>query len=61
MDIVSLGFYAMVCGLLGLAGPKLGRAPMRLAIGAVVGVVAVTLLPVMRGALGLDGYVMALP
>lgn len=52
MDPVSLGFYASVCGLLGLAGPKLGAAPIRLAIGALVGVVAVSLLPHIKVMLG---------
>ncbi|MFW2543000.1 hypothetical protein ACN2XU_10180 [Primorskyibacter sp. 2E107] len=61
MDLVSLGFYALVCGLLGLAGPRLGRAPVRLGIGAVVGIVAVTVLPLLRGALGLGGYGIAVP
>lgn len=52
MDPVSLGFYATVCGVLGLAGPRLGRAPVRLAIGALVGVVAVTVLPYVKTLLG---------
>jgi hypothetical protein len=42
MDPISLGFYAVVCGLLGLAGPTLGAAPIRLGIGALVGIVAVS-------------------
>ncbi|SNS69329.1 hypothetical protein [Antarctobacter heliothermus] len=52
MDPVSLVFYAGVCGLLGLAGPSLGTAPIRLAIGAVVGVVAVSILPFVHQMLG---------
>lgn len=52
MDPVSLGFYATVCGLLGLAGPRLGTAPFRLAIGALVGVVAVAVLPQIKTLLG---------
>ncbi|MBO9465720.1 hypothetical protein TRP8649_04147 [Pelagimonas phthalicica] len=52
MDPVSLGFYASVCGLLGLAGPKLGGAPIRLGVGALVGIVAVTILPHIKTFLG---------
>lgn len=53
MDPVSLTYYAAVCGLLGLVGPRLGAAPLRLAIGAVVGIGAVAVLPSLRAALGL--------
>mgnify|MGYP000218152339 CR=1 FL=1 len=62
MDPVSLGFYAVVCGLLGWAGPWLGRAWMRLAVGALVGIVAVALLPWLRVLLGLaDSYSTVMP
>lgn len=53
MDPVSLGFYASICGFLGLMGPKLGAAPVRLGIGAGVGVIAVTLLPHVKVLLGI--------
>lgn len=53
MDPISLIFYALVCGLLGLAGPKLGKAPMRLAVGACVGILAATALPGLRALIGL--------
>lgn len=52
MDPVSIGFYASVCGLLGLAGPKLGAAPIRLGVGALVGVLAVSVLPHVKTLLG---------
>ncbi|MDU8911372.1 hypothetical protein [Aestuariicoccus sp. MJ-SS9] len=52
MDFVALGFYAVVCGLLGLAGPRLGPPTVRFGIGAVVGLIAVTVLPLLRAALG---------
>lgn len=62
MDPVSLVFYAAVCGVLGLAGPSLGAAPVRLGIGALVGVVAVTVLPWIHGLLGATtGYSFAGP
>lgn len=52
MDPISLTFYAVVCGLLSLVAPNLGGMVPRLAIGAVVGVVAATLLPVLNGMMG---------
>ena len=61
MDPISLGFYASVCGLLGLAGPRLGAAPIRLAIGAVVGVLAVAVLPQIKELLGAPEVYSALP
>lgn len=53
MDPVSLIFYAVVCGALGAAGPRLGALPARLAVGAVVGVLAAALLPGLRAAIGI--------
>lgn len=52
MDLVALVFYGCVCGLLSLAGPKLGRAPVRFGAGLLVGVAAVTVLPMIRALLG---------
>lgn len=53
MDPVTLAFYAVVCGLLGLAGPNLGRPTIRLGIGAAVGLIAAGALPTIRLSLGL--------
>lgn len=52
MDPVTLSFYAIVCGLLGLAGPTLGRPARRLVIGAIVGLLAAGALPYLRASLG---------
>ncbi|MCT8159146.1 hypothetical protein [Pseudoruegeria sp. SHC-113] len=49
MDPVALIFYAAVCGLLSLAAPGFKTPAMRLIVGAVVGVAAASLLPVLRG------------
>ena len=49
MDVITISFYAAVCGVLGWAGPMLGRPLVRLVIGAVVGVVAASILPTLRG------------
>ena len=49
MDPISIVFYAIVCGLLSLFAPNLGGMVPRLATGAVVGIVAAALLPLLRG------------
>jgi hypothetical protein len=53
MDPVTITFYAIVCALLGLAGPSLGRPLVRLGIGATVGLGAAALLPGLRASAGL--------
>ena len=53
MDVTALVFYAAICGLLSLASPRLGRPFVRLAIGAVVGLAAAALLPILRSTFGL--------
>lgn len=52
MDPVALIFYALVCGALSWAGPKLGAPVIRFGIGAIVGILAVTVLPLVRSLLG---------
>jgi len=53
MDPIVITFYAVVCGVLGWAAPKLGGSVMRLGVGAIVGVIAVTVLPLVRAVIGL--------
>lgn len=53
MDIITVSYYAFVCGVLGLAGPHIGRPLIRLVIGGIVGVLAASLLPMVRLGLGL--------
>ncbi|MCC1494116.1 hypothetical protein [Cognatishimia sp. F0-27] len=48
MDPITLSFYAVVCGCLSVAAPRLGGFVPRLIVGAVVGLVAATLLPPFR-------------
>ncbi len=48
MDPVTLLFYALVCGALGWAGPRLGAPLIRFGIGAVVGVLAASVLPLVH-------------
>ena len=52
MDVVNLAFYAIVCGVLGWAGPNLGAPLVRLGIGAGVGVAAAALLPQLKSLVG---------
>ena len=52
MDLTAIAFYAVICGTLGVAAPNLGSMPIRLAVGAVVGIVAAILLPVLKGMVG---------
>jgi|GEM_PF-689341 hypothetical protein len=52
-DPVGLVFYGLVCGALAAFAPLLGTRPRRALIGAVVGIVAAILLPVLRSATGL--------
>ena len=54
MEPISLGFYAVVCGVLSAASPRLGGFLPRLLTGAVVGVIAAALLPVIKGIM--SGY-----
>jgi hypothetical protein len=51
MDPISLAFYAAVCGLLSVAAPRFGGMIPRLGIGAVVGIVAATVLPWIKTAM----------
>ncbi|MEM7472784.1 MAG: hypothetical protein AAF340_15650 [Pseudomonadota bacterium] len=54
MDIVALGFYACVCGLLSLFAPQLGTIYVRLGVGAAVGATSAFVLPLIRDLMG--GY-----
>jgi hypothetical protein len=52
MDPINLGFYAVICGTLNVAGPFMGGIVSRFGIGAVVGLAAAWALPMLRGAVG---------
>ncbi len=54
MDVTALVFYGLVCGGLGWAGPRLGAPMVRFGIGVVVGIIAASVLPLLRAAIG--GY-----
>lgn len=55
MDPISLGFYAVICGVLSAAGPAMGGFMMRFGIGVVIGAGAAWVLPLLKTALG-SGY-----
>jgi hypothetical protein len=48
MDLITLSFYAVVCGCLSVAAPKLPGFPVRLGVGAAVGLLAASLLPFIK-------------
>ncbi|SEW40790.1 hypothetical protein SAMN04488515_2743 [Cognatiyoonia koreensis] len=52
MDVIALAFYACVCGLLSAFAPQLSTFYVRLGVGAVVGIVAATVLPLIKVAMG---------
>jgi hypothetical protein len=52
MDPVTLSFYAVVCGLLAGFVPQSSRA-FRIALGVGVGLIAASLLPPLRSAMGI--------
>jgi hypothetical protein len=52
MDPMTLVYYAGICGLLSLAGPRLGGRWARFGIGVLVGLGAAVALPAIRAALG---------
>ena len=53
MDMVSLGFYAVVCGTLSVAAPAFGNVPIRFGVGVLVGIAAAWGLPLIKSGLGL--------
>jgi len=52
MDLFNIVYYGLICGLLGAFAPKLGKRNVRFVIGIAIGVIAATLLPEVRSAIG---------
>lgn len=52
MDPVSMAFYALVCGVLGVVLPPSLSRIVRFAVGAGVGIAAAATLPVVRALIG---------
>jgi hypothetical protein len=53
MDLVSLTYYAVVCGCLALVAPRLNPLAVRVIVGVAVGILAALLLPVLLRTTGL--------
>lgn len=53
MDPITMTYYAAICAALGAAAPRIPALPVRLAVGAGVGLVAAAVLPGLRAAVGL--------
>ncbi len=51
-DSTAVVWYAAICGLLAAFAPQLGGRIVRLSIGAGVGIVAATVLPIIKGMMG---------
>lgn len=49
MDPITLTFYAVVCGCLSVVAPKFPGLPVRLGVGAGVGILAALVLPFIQG------------
>lgn len=52
MDIIGLVYYGAICGVLGGISPRIGEAPVRVALGIGVGIAAAGLLPYLRQMVG---------
>lgn len=48
IDTVAIAWYAAICGTLSALAPSLGGRLIRIAIGAVVGICAATVLPFLK-------------
>ncbi len=53
LDPITITYYAAVCAALSAGAPRVPALPVRLALGAVVGLVAAAALPWLRGVAGL--------
>jgi|TARA_R110000850_G_scaffold108580_14_gene220976 hypothetical protein len=53
IDATAIAWYAIICGVLSALAPSFGGRLVRVLIGGVVGIIAATVLPVLRGLIGL--------
>ena len=51
MDPITLTFYAVVCGCLSVVAPRFPGFPIRLGVGAAVGILAASILPLIKNML----------
>lgn len=52
MDPIVLVFYAAICGFLSWVAPSFSHPALRFGLGALVGVLAAFLLPILRATFG---------
>ncbi len=52
IDATAIVWYAAICGVLAAFAPSFGGRTLRLSIGAVVGIVAATVLPLAKSMIG---------
>ena len=52
-DPTTIAYYAVICGALSALAPSLRTPARRIMLGAAVGVVAATVFPALRSAIGL--------
>ena len=52
-DSTAIIWYAAICGTLSAMAPNLGGRGMRIFVGAFVGILAASMLPFVKGVLGL--------
>jgi hypothetical protein len=53
IDATAVAWYAIICGALSALAPSFGGRLVRMLIGGVVGIIAATVLPMLRGMTGL--------
>lgn len=53
IDATAIAWYAVICGVLSALAPSFGGRLVRVVIGGVVGIIAATVLPMIRGLTGL--------
>lgn len=51
MDIITLAYYGLICGLLGFSAPVVKKPMLRLVLGVVTGLIGAAMLPYVRGML----------
>lgn len=51
MDPIVMSYYAIICGLLGVFAPRVGRWPARLTLGIAVGAISAGVIPTVLGIL----------
>ncbi|MEM1284163.1 MAG: hypothetical protein ACFB01_05370 [Cohaesibacteraceae bacterium] len=51
-DGITIAYYAAICGILAAFAPRVRTMMQRLIVGAGIGIVAATLFPTLRAAVG---------